>query len=357
MNNKKILVDIGHPAHIHYFKNLATILSAKGYDFLFVVREREATIDLIKQTGFNYISRGKGSNGLLGKFYYMIKIDFKIYQIARRFMPDLFLSFSSPYAAHVAFWMKKTHIAVDDTEHAKLEHLLYRPFTDVILSPSVYKGKKNKKQLFFDAYLELCYLHPNYFTPDCSVVKEIGIHEEEKYVVLRFVSWDASHDVGIKGFSVNEKIKMVKTLEQYCRVFISSERPVPKELEKYLLKAHPSKFHDILNNASLHVGEGATTASESAVLGVPAIYTNTLYASNCADEEKYGLLYQVSDCDDVITEAVKLLKEETNIYSERRRMLLADKIDPTAFFVWFIMNYPESKEIIKKDPTYQNRFK
>ncbi len=349
MSKKRILVDIGHPAHIHYFKNMAGILKEKGYEFLFVVREREATIDLIKQTGFDYISRGKGSSRLFGKFSNLIKTDFKMYKIARHFKPDLFLSCASPYAAHVAFLMRKTHIAVDDTEHAKLGHLVYRPFTKVILSPSVYSGRRHRRQLFFKAYLELCYLHSNYFVPNRSVLNELGIHEREKYAVLRFISWDASHDIGVKGFSSHEKIKIVKALEKYCRVFISSEKDVPAELEKYVLRTHPSKFHDVLNYASLHVGEGATTASESAVLGVPTIYTNTLYASNCADEEKYGLLYQINDCDKVIARSIKLLKEKKADYAEKRKVLLTDKMDPTAFLVWFIEKYPESKEIMKEN--------
>ena len=43
----KILVDIGHPAHIHYFKNCARIMAEKGHEFLFVVRERDSTMELI----------------------------------------------------------------------------------------------------------------------------------------------------------------------------------------------------------------------------------------------------------------------------------------------------------------------
>lgn len=357
MKTKKVLIDIGHPAHIHYFKNLVRIMEVKGFDFLFVVREREATIDLIEQAGFNYISRGKGRNGMFGKFCNMIKTDFKIYKIARCFKPDLFLSFSSPYAAHVAFLMRKTHIAVDDTEHAKLEHMLYRPFTDIILSPSVYNGKTHKGQLFFNAYLELCYLHPNYFTPDRSILQEIGVKEGEKYVVLRFISWDASHDVGAKGFSIEEKIKIVKALEPHCRVFISSEKSVPKELECYVLRTHPSRFHDVLSYAFLHIGEGATTASESAVLGVPTIYTNSLKASNCADEEKYGLLYQINNCDSVIAKAWELLKENETVYKERRKTLLMEKIDPTSFLVWFIDHYPDSVKVMRENPNFQHRFK
>jgi hypothetical protein len=37
--------------------------------------------------------------------------------------------------------------------------------------------------------------------------------------------------------------------------------------------------------------------------------------------------------------------------------MLADKIDVTAFMVWFIENYPLSKNQMKEDPAIQNQFK
>ena len=36
--------------------------------------------------------------------------------------------------------------------------------------------------------------------------------------------------------------------------------------------------------------------------------------------------------------------------------MLSEKIDVTAFMVWFVENYPESVEIMKKNPDYQLRF-
>lgn len=37
--------------------------------------------------------------------------------------------------------------------------------------------------------------------------------------------------------------------------------------------------------------------------------------------------------------------------------MLSDKIDVTAFMVWFIETYPESKRIMEVNPGYQKRFK
>lgn len=137
----RILLDIGHPAHIHYFKNVIKILEQEDYKFLVTARDKEVTFDLLKSYGINYISRGKGKDGLIGKLFYTLRADKLLYKNARNFDPHLFVSFASPYAAHVAKLTGKRHIAFDDTENTILAHLLYRPFTYRIYSPSSYRGK------------------------------------------------------------------------------------------------------------------------------------------------------------------------------------------------------------------------
>lgn len=355
----RILIDIGHPAHIHYFKNCAQLLTEKGVEFLFVVRERDSTIELIQSTGFNYVSRGKGKKGLFNKLLGIPLIDYKLFKIAHNFKPDMFLSFSSPYAAHVATLMRKPHIAFDDTEHAKFEHLLCRPFTDVILSPSCYSAKLWKNQILFDSFMEFCYLHSNYFKPDKNVLGDIGIDEGEKFCVLRFISWDANHDVGQYGLSYQEKVRLVEELSKECRVLISSEEELDKKLQKYQLKIHPKDLHSILYYASLYVGEGGTTASEAVVLGTPAIYINSLNAGLFDEEQKRGLLFHINTFDDILKTSHMVLtdKEFGNDFMRNWQKLLKSKIDPTAFLVWFVEKYPDSLAIMRHTPDYQYNFK
>ena len=355
----RILVDIGHPAHIHYFKNCARILTEKGHEFLFVVRERDSTMELIRSTGFNYVSRGKGKTGLINKTLGIIQIDHKLFKIARKFKPDYFLSFSSPYAAHVAWLMRKPHIAFEDTEHAKFEHWMCRPFTDVVLTTSCYYAKLWKNQIKFSSYMEFCYLHPNYFTPDKSVLERIGVKEGEKYCILLFVSWDANHDVGQKGLSYQDKLKIVEELSKDCRVFISSEQNLEESLKPYQLKIHPKDLHSILHYATLYIGEGSTTASEAVILGTPAIYINTLRVGYMEEDEERGLLFHPDNLDGCLAAVKQILREDgyQETFKKRWEKLLQDKIDPTAFMVWFIENYPESRRIMQENPDYQYRFK
>ena len=356
---KRILIDINHPAHIHYFKNCVRILSDKGYVFLFVVRERESTIELIESTGFDYVNKGNWKSGMIQKMLAFPRIDYKVYTIAKKFNPDLFLSFASGYAAHVATILNKPHIAFDDTEQATLGHLLYRPFTDIVLSPSCYNKKLSNNQYLFNSYMELCYLHPKYFSPDRSVRKMLGLTENEKYCVIRFVAFDANHDVGLHGFSFNDKINLVKELSKYCKVFISSESVLPKELQSYKYNLHPSLLHDTLAFSSLYIGEGGTTASEAVDLGTPAILVNSGNAGLQEEQEKYGALFRINNVEDVLEKSIEILTDNNSKmkYKLIRDIILKDKIDPTAFMVWFIENYPESKTEFVRNPNIQNNFR
>jgi predicted glycosyltransferase len=310
-------------------------------------------LDLLEKLGFDYIFTCKRYGSV--KFgYELIKRDFQMFNFARKFKPDVIMGIHSTIAAHISKITKAKSIIFTDTEHATLANWVTFPFSDVICTPSCYKKDLGKKQIRYNGYHELAYLHPNYFTPNPAVLDEIGLSKDDTFIILRFVSWSASHDVGQHG--IKNKIELVGELEKYGQVFITSEGPLPKELEKYKIKVSPEKLHDLLFYASLYVGEGATTASECAVLGTHAIYVNTLRLGYTdEEEERYNLVYNFSDKETMEKQAFDKALEllgNNNLRNEgkrKREKLLNDKIDVTAFMVWFIENYPESFKEMKED--------
>mgnify|MGYP003826788653 CR=1 FL=1 len=129
-----------------------------------------------------------------------------------------------------------------------------------------------KKQIKFNSYTELFYLHKNYFTPQNKILDTLKINIDEKYAIIRFVSWGASHDMGHSGFTNNAKIEIIKELSQKLKVFITSESQLPTELVQYKIKIPAEELHNALSFASIYIGEGGTTASETSILGIPTIY-------------------------------------------------------------------------------------
>ena len=133
------------------------------------------------------------------------------------------------------------------------------------------------------------------------VLDELGLSKNERFIIVRLISWAASHDVGLKG--VVDPVHMVNELEKFGRVFVSSEAIPEKDLEKYRLNITPEKFHSLLAFSQLYIGEGGTIATEAALLGTPAIHIEsdshgvaTGYSSGNFRElrDKYGLMLFLS---------------------------------------------------------------
>jgi len=338
----RLIFDVNHPGHVHLFKNCIWELQKKGHEVLITASEKDVTFKLLDNYGLDYVSLGNYGNTVLQKFLNIPIMDLKMYREIKNFNPDIVIGLSSIRGAHAAKIARTKCIIFDDTEHSKYEHLLYVPFANKILTPSCFTKDLGKKQIRYEGYHELAYLHPNNFNPNPEVLGEIGLTEGDPFIILRFVSWNASHDVGHRG--IQNKVELVHKLEKYGRVLITSEGELDDGLEKYQIKVSPEKMHDLLYYASLYIGEGATMASECAVLGTPSIYVSSLVETMGNFIElggKYGLIFNYSSSDKVLDKAIELIQRKNlkQDWKTKRDVLLADKIDVTNFMVDFIEKY------------------
>ncbi|MEL7270211.1 MAG: DUF354 domain-containing protein [Bacteroidota bacterium] len=354
----RILIDIGHPGHVHLFKNFAKEMQRRGHEFLFTCRQKEFEIELLKAEGFAFKSFGNKFNTTVGKLFGLLKFDFLSVIQGMKFKPDVFMSHGSPYASHAAALLRKPHISLEDSGNWE-QMKLYLPFTDAVLTPDVLFEDLGKKQIRYQSYHELAYLHPKYFSPKGNASEILGLKRNEKYIIMRFVSWNASHDKGHGGISDNEKGRMIDYLSKKYRVFITSEGKLPEKYELYKIKIAPEQMHEVLAGAEFFIGEGATMAAESGVLGTPAIYINSIRRAYNEDQEKYGLVFNFQTEEGVFDKILELeaIQDFKNTFHDRREKLLADKIDITALMVWFVENYPESKHEMIQNPEYQYHFK
>ena len=355
----RISIDIGHPAHVHYFKNVAKIFLDKGDEVLFTSRDKEVAISLLEHYGFEYHNLGKSYKKISGKIRGMLEFDYKLLKISKKFKPDYFLSAGSIYAAHVSWLLGKAHFCLEDTFNME-QVRLYLPFTSVVFTGDYEHVSLGKKEISYSGYQELAYLHPKYFSPDKSILNLLDVKKDEKYIIMRFVSWNASHDIGHSGLSLEIKRKAVKEILKYAKIFISSEGELPEDLKKYQIRIPPERMHDALYYASLYFGESGTMSSESAILGTPAINiaTSALYIGVFAEISKYDLMYVLPDGKKALQKAIEIMQTVSSKKQaiKKRNQLISDKIDVTAFMVWFVENYPKSARIMKENPNYQNNF-
>lgn len=333
----RVIFDIGHPAHVHLFKNLARLLMADGATVLFTARQKEFEIELLEAEGFEYICFGKHYRSLPGKIWGMIRYDIQMLLTGLKFKPDLLVSHGTIYAAHAAPLLRAKYLAIEDTGNMEQVHL-FRPFTDVILTPEILNKDLGPKQHRYNSYHELAYLHPEFYSPDPSILPWLGVKEGEPYAIIRFIAWEATHDVGHKGMSTEDKINLVRKLSKTMKVFVTSERAVNEEMQPYCLKIPPDKFHHALHYASLVVTEGTTTGAEAGILGTPCVFISTFVDPNLAEMEGYGLVYKSSESGQVFELVDKVLAEDREIYRERAKIFVASKLNASRYYYDFIVN-------------------
>ena len=349
----KLLIDIGHPAHVHFFKNLINNLKKDGHSVQLIARDKEVSHALLQAYGFEYIKRGELKKSMIQKALGIFSTDYTIYKIARKFRPDILLGVHNPYIAHVGKMIGKPSIIFTDTERVGIASWLTFPFADVILTPSCFRDTINpKKHVTFNGFKELAYLHPNYFRPDPSALERAGISQNEKFIIVRFISWAASHDTSLYGIKPGNEMNFIKSLERFGRVVITSERKLPADLEQYRLKIPPEDLHSLLYFAHLYIGEGGTTATEAAVVGTPSIHIEATtegvasgtYIGNYLElRDTYDLLYFYPDEKQALEKAGEILEnpDSQEDWRKKRDRLLADKIDVTTWMTRFIERYPE----------------
>tara|TARA_B110000008_G_scaffold271107_1_gene302165 strand:+ start:3020 stop:4114 length:1095 start_codon:yes stop_codon:yes gene_type:complete len=363
----KILFHLGHPAHFHLFKNVIINLIKNKHEVFILIKKKDILEDLLKESGFSYhniLPKGRRDSKIgiaIGQLYQ----DFRMLRFCIKNRPDILIG-TSVAISHVGkiLVIPSINVNEDDAEVVPLYAKLAYPMASVILAPNVCStGIWKKKTIQYSSYHELAYLHPNHFKPRKEVVQKY-FNPKEKYFVIRFAKLTAHHDEGVEGLNKDIATRIIELLLPYGRVFITSERKLEADFEKYRIDINPLDIHDVMAYASMYIGDSQTMAAEAAVLGIPFIRFNDFvgrisYLEELENKYKLGFGIKTNNPDKLIETLKQLLKQKDckKFYQERKKKMLSEKINYADFLSWFIENYPKSSKIMKENTDYQNKFK
>lgn len=344
----KILIDINHPAHVHYFRNFIKEMDNKGHEFCVINRDSKMINDLLDYYGIKHITRNKRTKGN-STFASFINLTTMIIWCIRKsfsFRPDMYIGFGSAVCAITSKLFCKPCIVIDDTEFNSINHKLYMPNIAAVLTPFYFNKQMGdgSKQYRFNGYVEQLYLHSKDYTSNDSILKELDIRPKE-YVIMRFSAYDAHHDNNINHFSEKDRIDFVNTIASKYKVLISFEQNnVPESLKQYSLNISPNKIHDLMAYAKFMVTEGATMASEAFVLGIPYLFIGSSKPLGNLDYQcKYypDRAFRTMDKENALDVIKKLMRNSTDV-SFNKKELEKHTIRPTNYLIWFVENYPMS---------------
>ncbi|MFC2060270.1 DUF354 domain-containing protein, partial [Chloroflexota bacterium] len=159
----RIIVDIGHPAHVHFFRNFIRLMRERGHEILITAGKKDVTLDLLKEYGLNYIYTCERHSGI-GLAWELLKRDAQMFRLALEFKPDIITGIYSTIAAHVSRVTRaKSIIFTDDLPRSvRLASMVTLPFSDVVCTPAYRREKIGRKCVKYNGYHELAYLHPDY---------------------------------------------------------------------------------------------------------------------------------------------------------------------------------------------------
>jgi uncharacterized protein len=351
----KILFYLGHPAHFHLFKNSIKILMSENEVYI-VAKEKDILINLIKNENWTYYNildkKRKNHNKLSIAFELLIR-EVKLFNFCIKNKPNIMIG-TSAEITHIGKLLNIPSIVTneDDIDQVPFFAKIAYPFATKILAPkSCDVGRWEYKTIKYNGYQELAYLHPNNFKPDINKIKNT-LNISEPFFILRFAKLNAHHDKGKNGITDNIAMKIIKILEPFGNIYITSERKLENKFEKYKIQIDPNDIHHALFFASLYIGDSQTMAAEAAILGTPSIRYNDFvgklgYLNEL--ETKYSLTYGIDTNNtkklfDTIHYYIQYINNK-KAYSEFKNIMLKECIDTNELIVDTINSFINKKNI------------
>jgi predicted glycosyltransferase len=357
----KLLFYFGHPSQYLFLRNSINILKENGVTCELIIKSKDVLERLLienRESYINILPEGRRS-GRMGILTGLIKRDLRLFKRIWNKHYDLLIG-TDPSLAHIGFLKRIPVITVLEDDIDVIPQLagITFPFTSLILTPKGCKtGKYENKTIHYNGYMKLAWLHPRWFMKEAAKFKQ-------PYFLIRASGLTAYHDEGISGLKVPLLEKIVSLLQKKGEVCISSEVPLTGSLRQYELNINPSEMQQVLANSCMLISDSQSMTMEAAMLGVPSVRFSDFAGRITVLEELehvYSLTFGIraDDPEKLFSMINELLSipDLGNVFASRRAKMLSEKIDVTAFLVWFFENYPESAGIMKENPDYQNRFR
>ncbi|KAB1191231.1 MULTISPECIES: DUF354 domain-containing protein [Haloferax] len=334
------------PAHVHLYKYAVRELQQMGHEVLVLGRDYGCTKDLLEYYELPHIIYGSCGTTKYSLFKNLPFHYVNIFREVRRFKPDLIFGMGG-YAAHAGAVSRTPVVLVIDSEPTSLDHVVSRPFAKAILTPHTFGKDLSENHYQFRGFKETAYLHPDVYEPSVDIRAELGLDPDEKFVVVRFNAFGSHHDVGHRGFTPERRAELIEMLSEHATVFVldESEERRDGDVDTRPFDFHPALVHDVLAEAELLVADTQTMVTEAALLGTPAIRSNSFVGENdmgnFVELEQQGLISNVESFDEVMERAESLLTDPGTKaeWRARRDAFLADKVNLTEVIVQVALNY------------------
>lgn len=341
-----VLAYLGHPAHFHLFKETIKNLQSKSHKVIILIKSKDVLEKLLIDSNLPYINISPKAKkaGKVALYFSLFKRIIVLTKIIIKYKPNKLIGSAAEFAILGKLFKIPSYVFFeDDFEVVPKFAKIAGPLATYLVCPNCCSAWKwNYKKIGYNSYHELAYLHPNHFTPDINKVKNIFDLNRKNYI-LRFAQLTAYHDVGKSGITTEVAQQLIDILSPHGNIYITSERPLEPQFEKYRIQISPLDIHHALYFADMYIGDSQTMTAEAAVLGTPAIRFNDFVGELAYLEElehTFGLTYGIrtNEPDKLIQKTKELVEtsELKKIWAVKRENMLNKSIDFAEFMTTLI---------------------
>lgn len=335
----KIAIDIGHPAHVNFFKVAAKRFKDEGHEVTIIYLDRGKLPSIVaKEYGeFNMVKIGmhRGSrisviyDANLKRFFQLAKYLYK-----NRF--DIGLGVGSFNFGGVLKLLTIPNFQFDDDPERGLNTILEKLTATSLFFPPIIENFGNVRN--FKALKEWAYLSPKYFTPNPAVLSEYGLKEKD-YIFIREISTGSLNYVKQKANIVATFARKMRKTENVVLSLENKKKAGYYPDNWHILEEPIKDIHSIIYYSRLVISSGDSMAREGAMLGVPSIYCGfrEMKANGILENKK--MLYHVRP--EEVIKYVELLNQGEYSEFERakfRRSLEAEWVDVSDLIYNSVMN-------------------
>ncbi|MEM3589579.1 MAG: DUF354 domain-containing protein [Candidatus Bathyarchaeia archaeon] len=312
-------LDVLTPKQANMLGILADRLSGAGAEVKITARRYRELTQLLRIRGIKAKILGEhGGGDLYSKLTASAERVLLLTKFAKRFAPDLAVSFSSPECARVAFGLGVGHYCISDSPHAVAVSKLTIPISEKLFSPKVIpKAAWERYGMPRDSIIQYDALDPAAWIK----ARSPKLATEDGLVVFRPEEARAAYLLreGSDLAFIKEFLKRLLELDARAKVLIAP-RYDPAEflvLERAFRNVSILRSVvdgvELLRRASAFVGRGGTMTAEAALMGVPTI---SCYPSAPTFVERYlirvGLVRRIMDPKRAAEAAAKVLRDPSH---------------------------------------------
>ncbi len=303
---------------MNFFKNSMNILHQEGHKIYIIFRGRGKLEKILRyELGkFSITMIGTHKKGFIKKVTSQLLRDYKIIPFIKKNKIDLVVCFGAT-AAISTWYCHKPYLAFDDDFEYKIPFYHANWFSTKHIYPDTITFS-NSKTVTYHGFKELAYLHPKYLKVSAEILKTYSVKPDE-YVFIREIS-NVSLNYKDSNTILDQLIENIQ--EKGLTLLISLEN---KELHQFyidkgcvVLEEPVVDIYSLMYYSLLTISSGDTVARETALLGIPTIYTGGREMVVNNDLVKAGSMFELTD--------VKKIEELIELITKEKKQEIQSKV-------------------------------